>query len=68
MKRIAVWIVIVYLITALVGCNADSQNDIASTQASSETTTEKPAQTESGPTQVAEAVTTDNTFNNIIRV
>ena len=63
MKRIAVWIVIVCLITALVGCSSDSPKDTASTQASSETTIEKPAQTESGPTQVTEVVTTDNTFD-----
>ena len=63
MKRIAVWIVIVCLITALVGCSADRSKDTASTQASSETTTEKPAQTESGSTQVTEAVTADNAFD-----
>ena len=63
MKRITVWIVIVCLITALVGCSADSPKDTASTQASSETTTEKPAQTESGSTPSTEVVTTDNTFD-----
>ena len=63
MKRIAVWIVIVCLITALVGCSTGSPKDTASTRASSETTIEKPAQTESGSTPSTDAVTTDNTFN-----
>ena len=63
MKRITVWIVIVCLITALVGCSTNSPKDTASTQASSETRTEKPAQTESGPTQVTKAVTADNAFD-----
>ena len=63
MKRIAVWIVIVCLITALVGCSADSPKDTASTQASSETRTEKSAQTESGPTPATEAVTADNAID-----
>ena len=48
---------------ALVGCNSDSPKDTASTKASSETTTEKPAQTESGSTSSTEVVTADNTFD-----
>ena len=63
MKRITVWIVIVCLITALVGCSADSPKDTASTQASSETATEKSAQTESGSTPSTDVVTADNAFD-----